>query len=131
MAFKIASDKAQDRARRIIPRRLGDFGGEPTDMEKIENLKRAKTKVDADIVQTKKRGLGIRHPEVIQLKAEATRLRDELHAIGARRKFPPDFNRFLCDVIKAEVTLAQWNIWVNKAKELSERVDSQEECGKD
>lgn len=121
MAFKIAVDKAQAKARRITPNKLGDFEIDPTEEEKIENLKLAKRKTDLAIVDTKKRGLGPRNQEVIQLKAEATRLCAELTELGARRKFEKrSFNNFLIDVIKERMTKAQFDSWVNEAHKRSQ-----------
>lgn len=113
MAFKKNSNLEQERLRRPTPRKFGDFIINPTHEELRENLCAMKRKLDEEL-----RSARMSPERRMQLKMEATRLRDELHRLGGGKKYGKTFNNYLCDVIRADVSLAQWKIWVAKTEKL-------------
>lgn len=122
MSFKIAADKAQAKARRIINNDLGDFDDLPTLEQERENLVKRKQWLDKEIIKypkfsTHRRSLG----------AELRSVDDRINAIKKKFIAPRNFENFICDVIKLEVTRVQWNIWVNKAKIEYEKQQPQQE----
>ena len=117
MAFKIKSKLDQARATRVTPSRLPSFDVNPDDDELRQNLVKKVKALNEAIVQEPKGS-----PMRKAMGQEICELGKQISALRPKFKPPREFNEFLLDVIKESVTVAQWNIWVDKAKQrLDER----------
>ncbi len=118
MAYKGASDGMQKKLRRFQVRDVSDV---PLDLSKQEKADSLRAKVQSLVDQktnldATSRAMGI----------EIAGLNMEINSLGLKKKLDRQFHHHLLDVIKSEVTLAQWHIWMGKAKELKDKESTEE-----
>lgn len=109
--FKTSSQKAQSKLRRVTPRKLGDFEHNPSPEEERENLVRHKQGIVAQLIKFEKGSF-----EREALKQQLIPIEERIKELNLKKRYNRTFANYLCDVIKRDVTLAQWKIWVAKAE---------------
>lgn len=120
MAYKIASKKQQARLRRPVGELLGSYD-DVTPQEMRENLNTKKRALEEQL-----RYLPKSDPIRKEIGQEVVRLNKEIYELKLRFNSPRNFSNYLCDIIKKEVTIAQWKIWVQKARLLCEQETEKE-----
>lgn len=105
MAYKNSSDRKQASLRRIIPKNLGDFSvGDLTPEQRRDNL--------IAVLNNTTDG-----HEKARICSELSEVKKEIKRFKWQNR---DLADLLISVIRADSTVAQWNIWGTKAREYAE-----------